>query len=56
MGATAISFAVILSAIGALNGWDAAHGQVPMAAPRDRLFPPIFSRLSDSARIAARRC
>ena len=45
-GATAISFAVMLSAIGALNGWTLLMGQVPMAAARDGLFPPIFSRLS----------
>jgi basic amino acid/polyamine antiporter, APA family len=46
-GATAISFAVILSSIGALNGWTLLMGQVPMAAARDGLFPPIFSRLSE---------
>jgi APA family basic amino acid/polyamine antiporter len=46
-GATAISIAVILSAIGALNGWTLLMGQVPMAAARDGLFPPIFSRLSE---------
>ena len=43
-GATAISIAVILSSIGALNGWTLLMGQVPMAAARDGLFPPIFSR------------
>ena len=31
-GATAISIAVIVSAIGALNGWTLLMGQVPMAA------------------------
>ena len=45
-GATAISVAVILSSIGALNGWTLLMGQVPMAAARDGLFPPLFSRLS----------
>jgi basic amino acid/polyamine antiporter, APA family len=45
-GATAISIAVMLSAIGALNGWTLLMGQVPMAAARDNLFPPIFARLS----------
>jgi basic amino acid/polyamine antiporter, APA family len=45
-GATAISIAVILSSIGALNGWTLLMGQVPMAAARDGLFPPFFSRLS----------
>ena len=45
-GATVISFAIILSAIGALNGWTLLMGQVPMAAAQDRLFPPLFGRLS----------
>jgi amino acid transporter len=45
-GATAISIAVILSSIGALNGWTLLMGQVPMAAASDGLFPSIFSRLS----------
>jgi len=45
-GATAISIAVILSAIGALNGWTLLMGQVPMAAAQDGLFPPLFGRLS----------
>ena len=46
-GATAISIAVILSSIGALNGWTLLMGQVPMAAARDGLFPALFSRLSE---------
>jgi arginine:agmatine antiporter len=37
---------VILSSIGALNGWTLLMGQVPMAAARDGLFPPAFERLS----------
>ena len=45
-GATVISIAVMVSAIGALNGWTLLMGQVPMAAARDKLFPPIFARLS----------
>jgi arginine:agmatine antiporter len=45
-GATAISVAVILSAIGALNGWTLLMGQVPMAAAGDRLFPSLFGQLS----------
>ncbi|HXV81009.1 MAG TPA: amino acid permease [Candidatus Binatia bacterium] len=45
-GATLISIAVIVSAIGALNGWTLLMGQVPMAAAQDRLFPPLFGRLS----------
>jgi arginine:agmatine antiporter len=45
-GATLISIAVILSAIGALNGWTLLMGQVPMAAAGDRLFPSLFGQLS----------
>jgi amino acid transporter len=45
-GATLVSLAVILSSIGALNGWTLLMGQVPMAAARDQLFPPVFARLS----------
>jgi amino acid transporter len=45
-GAAAIAIAVILSSIGALNGWTLLMGQVPMAAAQDGLFPPLFGRLS----------
>ena len=45
-GAIAISTAVIISAIGALNGWTLLMGQVPMAAAHDGLFPSLFARLS----------
>jgi arginine:agmatine antiporter len=45
-GAGVISIAVLVSAIGALNGWTLLMGQVPMAAARDRLFPPLFGQLS----------
>jgi basic amino acid/polyamine antiporter, APA family len=45
-GATAISIAIMLSAIGALNGWTLLMGQVPMAAARDGLFPTLFGRMS----------
>ena len=45
-GAGAIAFAVIVSSIGALNGWTLMMGQVPMAAAQDRVFPPAFGRLS----------
>ena len=46
VGAIAVSIAVIVSSIGALNGWTLLMGQVPMAAARDGLFPPLFARLS----------
>lgn len=44
--AIAVSVAVILSSIGALNGWTLLMGQVPMAAANDKLFPPVFGHLS----------
>ncbi len=45
-GAIAISIAVVLSSIGALNGWTLLMGQVPMAAANDGLFPSLFGKLS----------
>jgi arginine:agmatine antiporter len=45
-GAGAIALAVIVSSIGALNGWTLMMGQVPMAAAQDRVFPPVFGRMS----------
>jgi amino acid transporter len=44
--AVAVAIAIIISSIGALNGWTLLMGQVPMAAARDGLFPPVFARLS----------
>jgi arginine:agmatine antiporter len=41
-----VSIAVMISSIGALNGWTLLMGQVPMAAARDNLFPALFARLS----------
>jgi arginine:agmatine antiporter len=41
-----VAVAVIVSSIGALNGWTLLMGQVPMAAANDHLFPAIFGRLS----------
>ena len=45
-GEIAVSVGVVVSSIGALNGWTLLMGQVPMAAARDGLFPPLFARLS----------
>lgn len=45
-GELAISLAIVVSSIGALNGWTLLMGQVPMAAAQDGLFPPLFSKLS----------
>jgi arginine:agmatine antiporter len=44
--ANVVAVAVIVSSIGALNGWTLLMGQVPMAAAQDRLFPEVFGRLS----------
>jgi arginine:agmatine antiporter len=44
--AVAVAIAVILSSIGALNGWTLLMGQVPMAAAQDGLFPAVFGRRS----------
>jgi APA family basic amino acid/polyamine antiporter len=41
-----VAVAVMVSSIGALNGWTLLMGQVPMAAAKDRLFPDVFGRLS----------
>jgi arginine:agmatine antiporter len=46
IGAGVITAAVIVSAIGALNGWTLLMGQVPMAAAQDKLFPSVFGRMS----------
>ena len=46
IGALAISIAVIVSSLGALNGWTLLMGQVPMAAAQDGLFPAVFGRKS----------
>ena len=35
-----------IACFGALNGWILLQGQLPMAAARDHLFPPVFKRLS----------
>ena len=44
--AVLVAVAVMVSSIGALNGWTLLMGQVPMAAARDHLFPEVFGRLS----------
>ena len=44
--ATVVALAVMLSSLGALNGWTLMMGQVPMAAAADRVFPSVFGRLS----------
>jgi arginine:agmatine antiporter len=46
IGAGIVTAAIIVSAIGALNGWTLLMGQVPMAAAQDKLFPALFARIS----------
>jgi basic amino acid/polyamine antiporter, APA family len=41
-----VGIAVMISSLGALNGWTLLMGQVPMAAAQDKLFPALFGRLS----------
>ena len=41
-----VGIAVMISSLGALNGWTLLMGQVPMAAAQDRLFPALFGRVS----------
>ena len=35
-----------IACFGALNGWILLQGQLPMAAARDKLFPPSFNKVS----------
>jgi basic amino acid/polyamine antiporter, APA family len=46
LAATLVSIAVMVSSIGALNGWTLMMGQVPMAAANDGVFPAFFGRMS----------
>lgn len=41
-----VAVAVIVSSIGALNGWTLMLAQVPMAAARDKVLPGFFAHLS----------
>ena len=44
--AVLVAAAVMVSSLGALNGWTLLMGQVPMAAANDGLFPAVFGRMS----------
>jgi arginine:agmatine antiporter len=44
--AVVVGIAVMVSSIGALNGWTLMMGQVPMAAAADKMFPSVFGRVS----------
>ena len=46
LAAACVSVAVMISSIGALNGWTLLMGQVPMAAAADDLFPAFFGAKS----------
>lgn len=37
-----------IACFGALNGWILLQGQLPLAAARDQLFPPVFNKLSST--------
>jgi APA family basic amino acid/polyamine antiporter len=41
-----VAIAVIISGIGALNGWTMICAEMPLAAARDGLFPAAFGRVS----------
>jgi APA family basic amino acid/polyamine antiporter len=41
-----VAAAVIISGLGALNGWIMVCAEMPLAAARDGLFPAMFGRLS----------
>jgi len=45
-GAGIVGIGVMISSLGALNGWTLLMGQVPMAAADDQLFPTVFGRRS----------
>lgn len=41
-----VVIAAVISCLGNLNGFTLIQGQVPMAAARDNLFPPVFGKMS----------
>ena len=41
-----IAAGAAIACFGALNGWILLQGQIPLAAARDRLFPPAFKKVS----------
>jgi APA family basic amino acid/polyamine antiporter len=43
---TVVAISAVIGTFGALNGWILLQGQVPLAAARDGLFPPVFARTS----------
>ncbi|MBK8450054.1 MAG: amino acid permease [Saprospiraceae bacterium] len=43
-----VSAGVAIAAFGALNGWILIQGQIPFAVAKDKLFPPLFSKLNSN--------
>ena len=43
-----VALGVVISVFGALNGWIMMQGQIPLAAAKDGLFPPLFGKLNKS--------
>jgi len=43
----AVAGGAVIACLGALNGWILLQGQLPLAASQDKLFPPLFHRLSN---------
>jgi basic amino acid/polyamine antiporter, APA family len=41
-----VALAVVVSGIGALNGWTMICAEMPLTAAKDELFPSLFGRLS----------
>ena len=41
-----IAAGAAIACFGALNGWILLQGQIPLAAARDKLFPPVFRKVS----------
>ncbi len=41
-----IAAGAAIACFGALNGWILIQGQIPMAAAREKLFPPAFKRVT----------
>lgn len=46
VGGWIIAAGAIIACLGTLNGWTLMQGQIPFAAARDGLFPPIFATQS----------
>jgi len=45
-GSKLIAIGAAIACFGALNGWILLQGQLPLAASRDNLLPPVFKKVS----------